>query len=82
MKTILRAASALTIIAGLNDGKVATRQTSRREIASVAENVKRKDLVPALEPEIPRLMTESEVPEFQILGWCVVGGSTWSRVWG
>ena len=78
MKAIL---PVVVIVAGLSVGHVATAQTSRSEIARVAEAVKRKDLVPELEREIPRLMTEGEVPGLQFA--LVRGGKVdWIKSFG
>ena len=63
MKAIL---PVLVIMAGVAVGNVATAQLGASQNSRVADPVKRKDLVPELEREIPRLMTESEVPRRQI----------------
>lgn len=82
MKTILRAAAVLVMIAGLAGGNAVMGQggssASRRQLA---ETVKRKDLVPELEREIPRLMAEGEVPGLQIA--VVRGGKVeWIKSFG
>src|SRR4051812_10405225 len=84
MKIILRAA-VLVIMASLASGTVAMGQSgssgARRESTRVKETVKRKDLVPKLEREIPRLMTEGEVPGLQIA--LVRGGKVdWMKGFG
>jgi hypothetical protein len=86
MKTILRAASVVAMISGVAGGNVVRGQkngspVSPGEIARVTETVKRKDLIPELEREILRLMTEGEVPGLEIA--VVHGGrSTGSRALG
>src|SRR5215203_5417573 len=85
MKTNLRAASVLVIVAGLAGGMVATAQSgssdSRHESARVTETAKRKDLVPELERTISRLMMEGEVPGLQI-GLVRGGKVDWIKSFG